>query len=126
MKYRVSHTTEFRYEARVGLCYNLARIRPRVLPRQQVGSAILRIDPLPHDHSTDLDYFGNRIDYFSIQQPHDQLAVGHLLGPLGRLPEGLGGLPRQRGEVALAGALLVAGRGAPGGLHAAIASISRG
>lgn len=75
MKYRVTHTTTFVYEARVGLCYNLARLRPRVLPRQQVSSAVLRIDPLPHDHCGDLDYFGNRVDYFSIQQPHDQLVV---------------------------------------------------
>jgi transglutaminase-like putative cysteine protease len=75
MKYRVTHTTEFRYEARVGLCYNLARIRPRILPHQQVSAATLRIDPLPHDHSADIDYFGNRTDYFSIQQPHDQLVV---------------------------------------------------
>jgi len=75
MKYLVTHTTMFLYEARVGLCYNLARIRPRVLPQQQVGSAVLQIDPVPHDHCSDIDYFGNRIDYFSIQQPHDQLVV---------------------------------------------------
>jgi transglutaminase-like putative cysteine protease len=75
MKYRVTHTTEFLYEARVGLCYNLARLRPRILPHQQVHAATLLIDPLPHDHITDIDYFGNRTDYFSIQQPHDQLVV---------------------------------------------------
>jgi len=75
MKYRVTHTTKFIYEARVSLCYNLARIRPRILPHQQVIYATLQIDPHPHDHSTDLDFFGNRVDYFSIQQPHDQLVV---------------------------------------------------
>ena len=75
MKYRVTHTTEFIYEARVSLCYNLARIRPRILPHQHVISATLQIDPLPHDHSIDLDYFGNRTDFFSIQQPHDRLLV---------------------------------------------------
>jgi transglutaminase-like putative cysteine protease len=75
MKYRVTHTTTFIYEARVGLCYNLARMRPRLLPHQQVNSAVLQIDPVPHDHCSDIDYFGNRTDYFSIQQPHDQLAV---------------------------------------------------
>jgi len=75
MKYRVTHTTEFIYEARVSLCYNLARIRPRVLPHQHVISANLQIDPLPQDHNTDLDFFGNRVDYFSIQQPHDRLVV---------------------------------------------------
>lgn len=75
MKYRVTHTTTFLYEARVSLCYNVARIRPRILPHQQVSSAVLKIDPAPHDHSGDLDYFGNRVDYFSIQQPHEQLTV---------------------------------------------------
>ena len=75
MKYRVTHTTTFRYESTVGFCYNLARIRPRVLPHQQVGSAILQISPFPHDHCTDLDYFGNRTDYFSIHQPHEELVV---------------------------------------------------
>jgi transglutaminase-like putative cysteine protease len=75
MKYRITHTTTFLYEARVGLCYNLARLRPRVLSRQQVSSAVLSIDPGPHDHCGDIDYFGNRIDYFSIQRPHEQLVV---------------------------------------------------
>ncbi|WP_305046553.1 transglutaminase family protein [Geoalkalibacter sp.] len=75
MKYRVTHTTEFVYEARVGLSYNLARLMPRGLPRQQVLSAVLRITPHPQDHESALDYFGNRTDYFSIQQPHDELRV---------------------------------------------------
>jgi len=87
MKYRVTHTTTFIYESRVGLCYNLARLRPRVLPHQKVSSAILQIDPVPHDHCSDIDYFGNRTDYFSIQQPHDQLAVTAVSDILVSLPE---------------------------------------
>jgi transglutaminase-like putative cysteine protease len=75
MKYRVIHTTEFLYEARVGLCYNEARLLPRDLPHQKVLSASLQIDPPPHDHYERLDYFGNRTAYFSIQQPHDRLVV---------------------------------------------------
>lgn len=75
MKYRVIHTTEFGYEARVGLCYNLARIVPRELPYQRLLAFSLEIDPLPNDHYQGLDYFGNRTDYFSIQQPHDRLVV---------------------------------------------------
>ncbi len=75
MKYRVTHTTEFIYEARVGLCYNEARVLPRELPHQKVLSAALQIDPLPNDHYERLDYFGNRTSFFSIQHPHDQLVV---------------------------------------------------
>lgn len=75
MRYRVIHTTEFRYEARVGLCYNEARLLPRELPHQKVLAAALQIDPPPNDHYERLDYFGNRTAYFSIQQPHDRLVV---------------------------------------------------
>ena len=75
MKYRVTHTTEFIYEAQVGLCYNEARLLPRELPQQKVLSAALQIDPPPDDHYERYDYFGNRTDYFSIQQPHEQLVV---------------------------------------------------
>ena len=75
MKYRVTHATEFIYDARVGLCYNLARVVPRELPHQQVLATSLQIEPLPHDHYQGTDYFGNRTDYFSIQQPHDRLVV---------------------------------------------------
>jgi len=75
MKYRVTHATEFIYDARVGLCYNLARVVPRELPHQQVLATSLQIEPLPHDHYRGTDYFGNRTDYFSIQQPHDRLVV---------------------------------------------------
>jgi len=75
MKYRVSHTTEFSYGAQVGICYNLARMVPRELTGQKVYSAVLQVDPLPNDHYPGSDFFGNRTDYFSIQQPHDKLLV---------------------------------------------------
>lgn len=75
MRYRVTHTTEFIYEARVGLCYNEARVLPRGLPQQEVLTAGLQIEPMPHDYYERFDYFGNRTAYFSIQQPHDQLLV---------------------------------------------------
>lgn len=76
MKYRVTHVTEYRYEAPVGLCYNLARLIPRDLPGQQrLLSSRLQIEPFPNDHCQGCDFFGNRTDYFSIQQPHDLLKV---------------------------------------------------
>ena len=75
MRYRVTHTTLFLYEARVGLCYNEARLLPRELPNQRVLWTELDISPVPHDHYERFDYFGNRTDYFSIQQPHEQLVV---------------------------------------------------
>jgi len=75
MRYRVAHTTEFIYAARVGLCYNEARLLPRDLPQQRIETAELQIEPMPHDYYERFDYYGNRTVYFSIQQPHDQLCV---------------------------------------------------
>jgi transglutaminase-like putative cysteine protease len=75
MKYRVIHTTEFIYDAAVGLCHNEARLQPHELPHQKVFSSTLQIDPLPHDYYERLDYFGNRTAYFSVHQPHDRLVV---------------------------------------------------
>ncbi len=75
MKYRVTHTTEFIYEATVGLCYNEVRCLPRELQHQKVLKAELKIDPAPDDHYERYDYFGNRTAYLSIQKPHDKLVV---------------------------------------------------
>lgn len=75
MNYRVIHTTEFIYDAAVGLCHNEARLQPHDLPYQKVLGSTLAIDPLPHDYYERLDYFGNRTAYFSVQQPHDRLLV---------------------------------------------------
>ena len=59
MRYRVTHTTEFIYEARVGLCYNEARLLPRDLPQQKVLTAGLQIEPMPHDYYSLFDYIGH-------------------------------------------------------------------
>ncbi len=75
MKYRVVHTTEFIYDATVGLCYNEARLKMRDMVNQRVMPTLLRIDPLPNDQYERLDYFGNRTTYFSILLPHDKLVV---------------------------------------------------
>lgn len=93
MKYRVTHTTEFVYEAQVGLCYNEARLLPRELPQQRVLSASLQVDPQPDDLYQRYDYFGNRTAYFSIEKPHDRLAVT-------TVSEVLVGSPWYAGEVA--------------------------
>jgi len=75
MRYRITHTTEFLYEAPVGLCYNEARLLPRALPHQKVIAASLGITPPPRDRFDRLDFFGNRTSYFSIQEPHDTMVV---------------------------------------------------
>jgi transglutaminase-like putative cysteine protease len=75
MKYRVVHKTEYRYGTTVSQCHNLAHLRPRNLPAQQCLGHRLQIDPLPIDLAEHVDYFGNHVSYFSIQQPHKALTV---------------------------------------------------
>ena len=75
MKFRVTHTTFYHYSQPVGLCQNEARLQPRIFWRQQCHSSRFDINPTPLDFSERTDYFGNRVAYFAIQQPHTQLIV---------------------------------------------------
>ncbi len=75
MKYRITHTTFYHYSQPVGLCQNEARLQPRIFWRQQCHSSRFDIKPTPMDFSERIDFFGNRVAYFAIQQPHTQLIV---------------------------------------------------
>ncbi|MDD1618788.1 MAG: transglutaminase family protein [Methylococcaceae bacterium] len=75
MKYRITHTTFYHYSQPVGLCQNEARLQPRIFWRQQCHNSRFDIKPTPMDFSERIDFFGNRVAYFAIQQPHTQLIV---------------------------------------------------
>lgn len=75
MKYRITHTTTYNYSQAVGLCQNQARLQPRNFWRQHCVDSRFEIIPPPKDFRELSDYFGNRLAYFAIQQPHRQLVV---------------------------------------------------
>ncbi|MDD2725055.1 MAG: transglutaminase family protein [Methylovulum sp.] len=75
MKYRITHTTTYNYSQAVGLCQNEARLQPRDYWRQYCETSHLEITPTPMDFRELVDFFGNRLVYFAIQQPHRQLVV---------------------------------------------------
>ncbi|GAB4262619.1 MAG: transglutaminase family protein [Methylomicrobium sp.] len=75
MKYRVTHTTTYRYAQEVGLCQNEARLKPRDFHRQRCLSSAFSISPDPSDFCERIDFFGNRVAYFAIQRPHCELTV---------------------------------------------------
>ncbi len=75
MKYRITHTTLYSYSQSVGLCQNEARLQPRNFWRQHCDYNRLDINPTPMDFHERIDFFGNRVAYFAIQQPHTQLSV---------------------------------------------------
>jgi transglutaminase-like putative cysteine protease len=75
VKYQITHTTCYYYSQPVGLCQNEARLQPRIFWRQQCHNSRFDIKPTPMDFSERIDFFGNRVAYFAIQQPHTQLIV---------------------------------------------------
>ena len=75
MRYRVTHTTTYAYEELVSICHNEMRLEPRSAPRQQCLATALAIDPTPAVLTTDLDYFGNRASFFTVQEPHHRMLV---------------------------------------------------
>lgn len=75
MRYRVRHTTRYDYASPVSLCHNEARVVPRALSWQKVGSTALDIDPRPAVKSQRADIFGNQVTFFSVQEVHLALTV---------------------------------------------------
>lgn len=93
MKYEVSHTTKYSYTEPVPVCHNQVHLAPRNLPTQTCTDFKLLVTPAPSDCGQRIDYFGNQVDYFSIDTVHRGLAVtatyGLEVNPR-RLPEAKG------------------------------------
>lgn len=75
MRYRISHRTEYKYEAPVTMCYNEARMEPRGIEGQRVFSHDVAVSPLPAVRSVRSDFFGNPALHFAVQTEHRQLQV---------------------------------------------------
>jgi transglutaminase-like putative cysteine protease len=74
-RYRITHSTTYRYSRAVSLCHSEAHLVPRAEGRQRLYSWNLETRPaLSLRHERD-DFFGNRTTYFSIEVPHDELEV---------------------------------------------------
>jgi transglutaminase-like putative cysteine protease len=73
--YRVIHRTEYRYEADVSPSYSQLHLAPRDLPGQRCLSTEIVVDPTPDDYRERVDFFGNRVAYVAIQEPHRSLTV---------------------------------------------------
>lgn len=75
MRYQVQHVTSYGYADPVSLCHSIAHLKPRDTPLQRCLRANLRINPWPSVVREHLDFFGNRVSYFSVQQSHLQLEI---------------------------------------------------
>lgn len=75
MKYVVRHITTYTYDDAVSDSLGVAYLVPRSLPWQKVASFDVTVTPTPVDSSSDLDFYGNRVTYFQVTEPHRQLVV---------------------------------------------------
>ncbi|MDY6942484.1 MAG: transglutaminase family protein [Pseudomonadota bacterium] len=75
MRYLITHRTRYDYSEAVTLCHNETRLRPREHPRQTCAESTLTVTPQPQTSRDWLDYYGNRVHYFAVQEPHRRLEV---------------------------------------------------
>ena len=61
VRYRVSHITRYRYQARVSQCQTVVRLTPRSLPWQHVVDRRIRTTPAAASVDEWRDYFGNTV-----------------------------------------------------------------
>ena len=75
MKYQVRHLTDYTYADPVNLSHHLVHLSPRADNGQVAGKRELNITPSPAFRRERIDAFGNRVTYFSIEEPHKRLTV---------------------------------------------------
>ena len=75
MIYRIVHRTTCRYRHPVSVGKHVACLKPRSLPGQKVAQSELQVQPTPATMTERIDYFGNLLYFFTVQEPHEELVV---------------------------------------------------
>jgi len=73
--YEVTHRTAYDYESDVSHSYGQLHVLPRELPGQRCRSSGVVIVPEPEDYAERVDFFGNRVSFMAIHEPHRRLSV---------------------------------------------------
>jgi transglutaminase-like putative cysteine protease len=73
--YRITHQTVYQHGAPAAAAWQVLQLLPRAEPTQECLDFQLTIDPAPADLTTRPDYFGNTRHYFSVREPHRELAI---------------------------------------------------
>lgn len=74
MIYKIVHKTTYRYKYPVSVGNHVACLTPRSLPHHRRTRYELRVSPAV-ELSERIDYFGNQLSFFTIQEPHQRLVV---------------------------------------------------
>jgi len=73
--YDIRHKTTFSYEEVVSVSHHVLHLTPRVHPQQTCLASETIVEPRPAVDSVAEDYFGNPVEYLTVQEPHRQLVV---------------------------------------------------
>lgn len=73
--YRVVHETRYQYSEPVAICQNELRMRPQSTTWLKCHDCRIEIQPHPAIVQTHQDYFGNVVDCFALEVPHQSLLV---------------------------------------------------
>jgi transglutaminase-like putative cysteine protease len=75
MIYKIVHRTTYKYKYPVSVGNHVACLKPRTLLHHQLARSELRIQPFPATRTERVDYFGNLLCFFTVQEPHKELVV---------------------------------------------------
>lgn len=75
MVYNVSHRTIYRYSYPVSVGEHVACLKPRSFARNRLLRNTLSIHPAPATLTERVDYFGNVLSFFTVEEPHRELVV---------------------------------------------------
>ncbi len=75
MIYKIVHRTTYKYKYPVSVGNHVACLKPRSLPRHRLAQSELKIKPDPVNITERVDYFGNVLCFFTVEEPHDELTV---------------------------------------------------
>jgi transglutaminase-like putative cysteine protease len=75
MIYQIVHRTTYKYKYPVSGGSHVACLMPRSSPHHQSARSELSILPTPATRTERVDFFGNLLCFFTIQEPHKELLV---------------------------------------------------
>ena len=75
MIYDVRQTTSYAYASKVAYAHHLLRLTPIDRADQRVQAAALDIQPAPVRRREGRDFFGNRLTWIDLAEPHDRMVI---------------------------------------------------
>ena len=73
--YSIAHTTVYLYSQPVVLSHQFLHLEPLATETQECLDFNLQVRPTPLETTTRSDYFGNRVHYLTITEPHQELRI---------------------------------------------------